>query len=117
MERKGTIRCVLLVVGMLLSPLASQTSAWHEEEKSGSDGKDVFRAYCAVCHTVGEPWKKVGPPLNGLWRRKQLITGQPVSEQRVREIILRGGPTPMPGFQYSLTSSQLEKLLEFLKSS
>ena len=85
-----------------------------EQTKTGLAGDAVFRSYCAVCHNAGENWKKVGPPLQGLFRRKQLVTGKPVNEGSVEELILEGGPLRMPGFRHTLSPEQVNELIRFL---
>jgi len=82
----------------------------------GREEKTVFGRECALCHSMGGPWEKPGGPLNGLFTRKQLRTGGPVTEEAVHQQIAEGGPG-MPGFKYTLTAEQIRELVQYLKSA
>lgn len=106
--------CSLLVV----SALAQQTNLCDSEASFGRSDGTLFGRYCGVCHSISGKWKRiVSTPLGGLFERKQLATGQPVSEEAVRAIIEKGGPSLMPGFQYTLTAPQITELIQFLKAA
>lgn len=60
---------------------------------------------------------RVGPSLKGLLERKQRVTGKPVTDENVRELILKGGPGLMPGFQYMLTKDQVGAILQDMKET
>ena len=77
--------------------------------------KTLFGVHCGGCHSVTGRWKRVGPPLGGLFERKQLVSGQPVNDETVRGIIAKGGPALMPGFQYTLKAGEIEELVQHLK--
>ena len=87
------------------------------EKAFGREDKTLFGVHCGVCHSMGGDWKKVGPPLNGLFVRNQRVTGQPVSEENVRKIIAEGGSRLMPGFQYTLKAGQIGDLVRYLKEA
>jgi mono/diheme cytochrome c family protein len=96
---------------------AQQVNCDSEASFGRSDGT-LFGRYCAVCHTISGKWNRiVRAPLGGLFERKLLVTGQPVSEETVRELIAKGGPSMMPGFQYTLTAAQITELIQFLKAA
>ena len=104
--------CFLFVV----SAPAQQTSLCDSEASFGRSDGTLFGRYCGVCHSISGKWKRiVSTPLGGLFQRKQLVTGQPVNEETVRAIIAKGGPSLMPGFQYTLTAQQINELIQFLK--
>jgi len=104
--------CSLIVV----SAPAQQTNLCDSEASFGRSDGTLFGRYCGVCHSISGKWKRiVSTPLGGLFERKQLVTGQPVSEETVRAIIEKGGPSLMPGFQYTLTAAQITELVQFLK--
>jgi len=87
------------------------------EKTFGREDKTLFARHCGVCHSMSGVWMRVGPPLKGLFKRKQLVTGKPVTDENVRELILKGGPGLMPGFQYMLTESQVSAILEDIKQT
>jgi mono/diheme cytochrome c family protein len=116
----------IFVAGMLVGFLcfliaapagAQQTNCDSEASFGRSDGT-VFGRYCGVCHTISGKWNRiVKAPLGGLFERRQLVTGQPVTEENVRALIEKGGPSLMPGFQYTLTAQQITEVIQFLKAA
>jgi len=100
-------------------PQSSQTSksAPPALSESAKRGKGLFADNCFVCHDRdSERVKPLGPTLDGLFQRKQLIVGKPVTEENVKEMI-RMGPTPgMPGFRYKLSPEEINDIVEFLKT-
>ena len=74
-------------------------------------GRRIFQQRCAVCHTrpmltSKRPW---GPVLS-----KDLIEGK---EDSVRETILKGKRgLLMPGFQYGLNTTEVDAIIEYLKT-
>jgi mono/diheme cytochrome c family protein len=106
--------CFLLAV----SAPAQQANLCDSEASFGRSDGTLFGRYCGVCHSISGKWNRiVRTPLGGLFERKQLVTGQPVSEETVRAIIAKGGPSLMPGFQYTLTPAQITELVRFLKAA
>jgi mono/diheme cytochrome c family protein len=116
----------ILAAGMLVGSLCSliaapagaqQVNCDSEASFGRSDGT-VFGRYCGVCHTISGKWNRiVKAPLGGLFERRQLVTGQPVTEDNVRALIEKGGPSLMPGFQYTLTAQQITEVIQFLKAA
>lgn len=115
-----------LVIGMLIGslclliyvPAEAQQVNCDSEASFGRSDRTVFGGYCAVCHTISGKWNRiVKAPLGGLFERKQLVTGQPVTEANVRALIEKGGPSLMPGFQYTLTTPQITEVIQFLKAA
>jgi mono/diheme cytochrome c family protein len=73
------------------------------------EGRRIFRQRCGVCHTSPTPGARIyGPVLY-----KQLIVG---NEDGIREFIRNGSPGRMPGFQYGLESTEINDIIEFLKT-
>lgn len=106
--------CFLLSI----SARAQVTKACDSEASFGRSDKTLFGKYCGVCHTLSGKWNKlVKVPLAGLFDRDQLSTGEPANEETVRGIIESGRPVFMPGFKYTLTSKQIDELIQFLKSA
>jgi mono/diheme cytochrome c family protein len=106
--------CLLLSV----SARAQAPQNCDEEASFGRSDKMLFGKYCGACHTISGRWKRlVKTPLGGLFEREQLVTGEPPTEDAVREIIANGRPILMPGFKYTLTPKQMDELIQFLKSA
>lgn len=72
-------------------------------------GRRVFQQRCAVCHTppmvISKPY---GPALS-----RETVAGR---EGAARSTIMDGETGLMPGFRYSLEPSQVEAILEYLKT-
>ncbi len=78
-------------------------------------GRRVFDANCARCH---EPYSKGGlhgPSLRGLYKKQYMPSGQPANDERITEVILRGR-AKMPSFTGTISQSQVDALLEYLKT-
>ena len=71
-------------------------------------GQKLFQQRCAVCHTPGKPTnRQVGPRL-----LKERVIG---NEGPIREYIMSGGQN-MPGFKDGLSASQINAIVEYLKT-
>jgi mono/diheme cytochrome c family protein len=118
MDWRKIIATAILAVSMAVLAPAQQTNLCDSEASFGRSDGTLFGRYCGVCHSISGKWNRiVRAPLGGLFQRKQLVTGQPVSEETVRELIAKGGPSMMPGFQYTLTAAQITELIQFLKAA
>jgi len=83
--------------------------------KSGAArGEAIYYYKCWICHnqhtTTG------GPHLKGLFGRRTMAGGGPVTDQTVRDKIRNGGPG-MPRFGSPMTDADLADLLSYLKDS
>ena len=108
------LSCCFWIAG----PASAQEINCDSEASFGRSEGTLFGRYCGVCHTVSGKWNRiVRVPLGGLFDRSQLVTGQPVTEESVRTLIERGGPTLMPGFRYTLTAEQIGEVIQFLKTA
>ena len=87
------------------------------EKTFGREDKTLFARHCGVCHSLSGLWPRVGPPLKGLFERSRLVTGKPVTEENVREVIRKGGPQLMPGFESMLTDDQISEILRDIKET
>lgn len=118
--KKNFVTGILAVsLGFLLAASGNAQAVNCDSEASfGRSDKTVFGRYCAVCHTISGKWDRiVREPLAKLFERKQLVTGQPVTEANIRTLIEKGGPSLMPGFQNTLTSQQITEVIQFLKAA
>jgi mono/diheme cytochrome c family protein len=78
-------------------------------------GRNVFDANCARCH---EPYARKGlhgPSLHNVYKKEYLPSGTPANDDRITEVIVRGR-AKMPAFGNSLSDSQLDALLAYLKT-
>lgn len=75
-------------------------------------GKEVFEQ-CAVCHNVDTPEQKMGPSLKGLYKRKSLKSGKPITDASVSAQINNGG-NGMPAYQDMLSAEEKTNLLAYL---
>jgi mono/diheme cytochrome c family protein len=86
---------------------------------SQKEGRRVFQQKCAVCHVPAWPGATaIGPALSN-----QIIQG-PGNESAARDAITNGiydqavlGPGfTMPGWKYTLSSKQIEDVIQYLKT-
>ena len=108
-------RAWLCVVGMPV--LAAGLSAQQPDRSAATptaieSGKKLFVQRCSVCHLPplgpGQP-QPVARSLTGLIK-------SPDTEATARQIILRGIPSRMPGFQYGLTSAEVDSIVAYLRT-
>jgi cytochrome c len=96
--------CLLLSIGIAVG----------QKGKAGdpAKGKEVFEQ-CAMCHNVDSPEKKMGPSLQGLFKRKTLQNGKPVNDQTVLAQINEGG-NGMPAYSDTLSADDKANVLAYL---
>jgi cytochrome c len=75
-------------------------------------GKDTFEQ-CAICHNVDSPDKKMGPSLQGLFKKKTLPSGRPTTDSNVMSQINNGG-NGMPAYGDQLSAEDKANLLAYL---
>jgi mono/diheme cytochrome c family protein len=72
-------------------------------------GRRLFQQRCAICHTESTPGaRKYGPVLY-----KELVDG---NEDTIRDFISNGSKGKMPGFKYGLEPSEINAVVEYLKT-
>ena len=98
--------CALMSVGAMNSKAAGKAAG------DAAKGKETFEQ-CAVCHNVDSPEKKMGPSLQGLFKRKALQSGKPMTEANVLNQINAGG-NGMPAYQDMLSADEKTNLLAYL---
>jgi mono/diheme cytochrome c family protein len=85
------------------------------QSPSQKEGRRIFQQKCAVCHVpawVGAT--ALGPPLSN-----ELVKGNPANESAARDAITNGlydEQDKMPGFKYTLTSEQIQNVIDYLKT-
>jgi mono/diheme cytochrome c family protein len=93
--------------------LASAGAAYGQDKKGdAAKGKEAFEQ-CSVCHNVDSPEKKMGPSLQGLFKRKTLASGKPVNDANVLNQINNGG-NGMPAYADMLSADDKANLLAYL---
>ena len=82
------------------------------QKGDAAKGKEGFDQ-CAVCHNVDSPEKKMGPSLQGLFKRKTLQNGKPVNDANVLAQINNGG-NGMPAYADMLSADDKANILAYL---
>jgi len=91
------------------------TRKWREREIA--QGEALFRMSCCSCHngrTSGTA--KTPPNLAGIFRRPQLPSGAPATDEQVRSTILSGRSDIMPSFKGALSDEQISDITRYLHS-
>lgn len=79
-------------------------------------GAATFAMNCDVCHNTDSTEPKVGPGLKGLFKRENLANKKKVSDASVMELINKGSPVGMPGFEDQLSEQERADVLAYLKT-
>jgi mono/diheme cytochrome c family protein len=107
------MKCFRWVLPIFLGfcPLAAHAQQANTEKPLNDTqklGQRVFQQRCAICHAPARPgFQMYGPALY-----KDLVNG---SEDAIKEII-RSGSTKMPGFKLGLQPSEIDAIVEYLKT-
>jgi mono/diheme cytochrome c family protein len=78
-------------------------------------GEHIFNLQCAVCHNAHTTEALHGPGLKGLYHKQTLPSGIPLTDEHVRQNILRGRAM-MPPFGNILDEGQVNDLIAYLKT-
>jgi cytochrome c2 len=103
-----TFCCAVLAASLTAGPQKSGNGA----KGNAAKGKETFEQ-CAICHNVDSPEKKMGPSLQGLFKRKTLQNGKPVNDANVMAQINNGG-NGMPAYGDMLSADDKANLLAYL---
>jgi len=105
---------ILIFLGLLPAAARAQQS---DSTKSSNEvqlnsaqklGQRVFQQRCGICHEQARPgFQTYGPVLY-----KDLVNG---SEDAIKQMI-RSGSTKMPGFKLGLQPSEIDAIVEYLKT-
>jgi mono/diheme cytochrome c family protein len=80
--------------------------------QSGSErGQEIFYYKCWFCHNE---FVKDVPQLKGLYQHPNLLTGEPVNDNTVRDKIRNGGPN-MAAYKYTLNDADVTDLVSYLR--
>lgn len=102
----------LLLSLLLLFPFTLAAQNGNNAAGSGQDavtsGRRLFQQHCSVCHT--QP--TLTNPMYGPSLYRNLVSGR---EDAVRDYIDKGS-SKMPGFRYGLKASDINAIIEYLKT-
>jgi len=73
------------------------------------DGEQLYGQYCGACHNGG----RSAPPLTGVFQRRELPSGTPANDARVRDTI-KMGRAMMPAFGSTLNDGQVDAIVQYL---
>ena len=106
----------IFLLGWCLFHYWTSTESAHLGPAATVQGKTVYDNQCAPCHEAQDLHLVKQPPkLDGLFQRKTLPSGEPLTDQAVRTVILQGRGI-MPPFQQSLSEQDLDNLIQFLRT-
>ena len=100
---------LLMLLGIFpLTARAQQPSSEKQLNSVQKLGQRVFEQRCGICHAPARPgFQMYGPALY-----KGLVDG---NEDAIKEMI-RTGTTKMPGFRFGLEPSDVDAIVEYLKT-
>ena len=75
-------------------------------------GREIFYFKCWMCHNPFA--KQGGPRLEGLFQRPTLLTGKPVNNENVKELVREGTPN-MAAYKFTLADADLDDLVAFVR--
>ena len=105
-------RYLLMALGFLLlasMPLHAQQSPGAALTDAQQARRRIFQQRCAVCHTPPTVVsKRYGPALY-----KELVED---NDDNIRDFIMEGREGLMPGFKYGLTRTEINSIIEYLKT-
>ena len=117
MKSMFLLACFLLVVSLSPKTLNAQRDTISQTPMQ-HQGAMLFKQRCGLCHllyivgTVNGQTAVMKGRLIGPMLSKDLVTK---AEDSVRQQIMNGGQR-MPGFQYALTPTQINAIIEYLKT-
>ena len=110
------IRRAVAFAGLSVFCASVFVASGHSQDKAtkgdAAKGKQVFEQ-CAMCHNVDSPEKKMGPSLQGLFKKKALMNGKAVNDANVLEQINNGG-NGMPPYADMLSAQDKADVLAYL---
>lgn len=110
----------LLCLFALLASLGCHTEPRKSDAELGltpiqAMGRHVFDANCARCHQPYSSRGLHGPSLHNVYKKQYLPSGMPANDDRITETIVHGRAR-MPAFGDTLSRSQIDALLAYLKT-
>lgn len=103
---------MILVVSVLVFPLTLRAQNSGSAPDSSNDtvtlGRRLFQQNCSICHTQAT----LTNPMYGASLYRDMVNGK---EDMVRDYIAKGS-SKMPGFRYGLKASEINAIVEYLKT-
>ena len=107
--KSGTLIFLLLALPLVVPARQEKSAAPVTLNETQVLGRRVFQQRCAICHTESTPGaRRYGPVLS-----KELVDG---NEETIRDFISNGSKGKMPGFKYGLEPSEINAIVEYLKT-
>jgi len=108
-----SLLCLLASVGCHTE--ASKSDAELGLTPTQAMGRHVFDANCARCHEPYSSRGLHGPSLHDIYKKQYLPSGMPANDERITDVVVRG-KAKMPAFGNTLSDSQIDALLAYLKT-
>jgi len=109
MLRLATLSALWFALFLILGAWSADTARAKDLNDEQRAGRRIFQQRCAVCHTPPMVIsRQYGPFLN-----RETVAGR---EGSVRSTIMDGETGLMPGFRYGMEPSQVEAIIEYLKT-
>ena len=80
-----------------------------------SRGRRLYNQHCLVCHEAYSSTDRNGPSLAGFYQKKFMVSGQPVNDERVHDIIAIG-KSKMPAFGNLMSDAEVADLIAYMKT-
>ncbi len=90
-------------------PAPQKAPATAAADTGNYDGAQLYAQYCGACHNEG----KSAPSLVGVFQRRELPSGTPANDPRVKQTIMMGRAM-MPAFQGTLNEGQVNAIVQYL---
>lgn len=105
---------------MLIGMTACQVERRRSDAELGLNpqqaaGRNVYDQHCIRCHEPYSTRGKNGPGLAGLNKKGFMPSGIPVNDDRMTDVIMMG-KSKMPAFRGSISPTQLQDLLAYMKT-
>ena len=112
MKKTASLVCtIVLAAGVAV---AAQGDEKGTAKGNAEKGKETFEQ-CGACHEVATAEKKMGPSLQGLYKRGKLKNGKPVTDANVKALINAGG-NGMPAYADLLSDDEKNDVIAYLKT-
>ena len=106
-------------LGCNRGPSASERAQMSDAElgltPQQSGGRRLYNLHCLVCHEAYSASDRNGPSLSGFYQKKFMVSGQPVNDERARDIIVLG-KSKMPAFGGQLSDADVDNLIAYIKT-